>query len=204
MNPEETAAIWWVRRDLRLTDNQALAAALAAAPHVLPAFVLDPRLLNSRYNCPRRTAFLFDGLRALDAALQARGGRLIVRSGDPGEALARLMGEIGAEMIVAEQDYSPYSVARDSRLARSLPLVLTPGVVVQAPGDVVRQAGGTYTVVGNVIRAKRRVGALACQETASSDTPAYMHVGGREPAFFDRNQHGHSEVSSGRVFAGKC
>ena len=146
MNAKGPVAIWWVRRDLRLSDNQALAAALTAAAHVIPVFILDPRLLNSPFNSPRRTAFLFDGLRALDASLQARGGRLIVRSGNPAEALAQLMGETGAETIVAEQDHSPFAFARDSRLARDLPLYLAPGVVVHAPGDVVRQDGGAYTV----------------------------------------------------------
>ena len=29
-------AVWWIRRDLRLTDNQALAAALNAADRVIP------------------------------------------------------------------------------------------------------------------------------------------------------------------------
>ena len=97
-----SSAIWWVRRDLRLSDNQALAAALAAAPVVVPVYILDPQLLNSRFNSLRRTAFLFDGLRALDASLRARGSRLIVRGGEPGEALTRLMTEAGAEAVVAE------------------------------------------------------------------------------------------------------
>ncbi|MCX6070971.1 MAG: deoxyribodipyrimidine photo-lyase [Chloroflexi bacterium] len=35
-------AIWWVRRDLRLADNQALTVALNQAEQVLP--VLDPAL----------------------------------------------------------------------------------------------------------------------------------------------------------------
>jgi hypothetical protein len=42
-----TTALWWIRRDLRLTDNQALAAALAHADDVIPVFVLDPTLLDS-------------------------------------------------------------------------------------------------------------------------------------------------------------
>ncbi|MGQ9787624.1 MAG: deoxyribodipyrimidine photo-lyase, partial [Anaerolineae bacterium] len=42
-------AIWWLRRDLRLSDNQALAAALADADAVLPVFILDPALLRSPY-----------------------------------------------------------------------------------------------------------------------------------------------------------
>jgi deoxyribodipyrimidine photolyase len=37
-------AIWWIRRDLRLSDNQALAAAMQQANTVIPVFILDPRL----------------------------------------------------------------------------------------------------------------------------------------------------------------
>lgn len=51
-------AIWWIRRDLRLTDNQALGAALARAERVIPVFVLDPGLLHSRYAGEKRVAFM--------------------------------------------------------------------------------------------------------------------------------------------------
>ena len=34
--------LWWLRRDLRLADNDALAAALAGGRRVVPVFVLDP------------------------------------------------------------------------------------------------------------------------------------------------------------------
>ena len=74
-------ALWWMRRDLRLKDNQALNAALAHADRVIPVFVLDPTLLNSPYVGPRRVAFLLGGLRALDADLRTRGSRLIIRRG---------------------------------------------------------------------------------------------------------------------------
>ena len=38
-------AIWWIRRDSRLTDNLALQAALSAGGAFVPVFVLDTRLL---------------------------------------------------------------------------------------------------------------------------------------------------------------
>ncbi len=56
-------AIWWIRRDLRLSDNQALAAALHQAEVVIPVFILDPKLLESPLVSQQRLAFLFDGLR---------------------------------------------------------------------------------------------------------------------------------------------
>ena len=58
-----TASIWWIRRDLRLTDNPSLAAALAQADQAIPAFILDPSLLGSSYFGSNRWAFLLEGLR---------------------------------------------------------------------------------------------------------------------------------------------
>jgi len=146
MKPTGPIAIWWIRRDLRLADNLALATALASSPKVIPAFVLDPILLNSPFNSPRRTAFLLDGLRALDHSLRQRGSRLIVRSGDPAQALAQLAAESDATILTAERDHSPYARARDGRIVRSLPLHLVDGVSIHPPGAVVRQDGGAYTV----------------------------------------------------------
>ena len=84
------AAIWWIRRDLRLFDNQALQAAIDHGGQVLPVFILDPALLHSRFTGEKRLAFLFESLRSLDAELEARGSGLILRQGNPLEELQRL------------------------------------------------------------------------------------------------------------------
>ncbi len=139
-------ALWWLRRDLRLMDNQALAAALAHADRVIPVFVLDPTLLNSPYVGPKRVAFLLGGLRALDADLRARGSRLIVRQGNPRDELITLLAESGAEAIFAEEDFSPYARQRDSGVAEHLPLRLVGGPVVHPPGTVLKADGTPYTV----------------------------------------------------------
>src|SRR5512138_2216714 len=107
-----STAIWWIRRDLRLSDNQALAAALSHAEVVIPVFVLDPKLLASPYSSQARLAFLFEGLRALEVKLRECGSSLIVRSGVPLEALRLLVAETGAEGIYAEADVSPYARRR--------------------------------------------------------------------------------------------
>jgi len=67
-----SVAIWWVRRDLRLTDNQALAEALRRAETVVPTFVLDSSLLSDADLSPRRLGFLVQGPRALDKDLRRR------------------------------------------------------------------------------------------------------------------------------------
>jgi len=141
-----TTVLWWIRRDLRLTDNQALAAALAHADRVIPVFVLDPTLLDSPYVGPKRVAFLLGGLRRLDEDLRARGSRLIVRRGDPQDELTALLAECGAEAIFTEEDFTPYARQRDSGVAKRLPLQLIGGRIVHPPGTVLKADGTPYTV----------------------------------------------------------
>ena len=139
-------AIWWIRRDLRLTDNLALAEAIRAADQVLPAFVLDPKLLHSRYVGEKRLAFLWEGLRRLEAQLKQRGSSLILRKGEPERSLAELMSESGAEAIFAESDVSPYATSRDDRLGNHLPLRLCGSPAIHPPGSVTKMNGEPYTV----------------------------------------------------------
>ena len=148
-------AIWWIRRDLRLSDNQALTTALLNAEAVLPVFILDPGLISSPWVGEKRIGFLFDGLRALDNALHQRGARLVVRRGDPAQVLAELMHETGAEMVSAEADVSPYARQRDRRVAEVVPLRLNPGLTVHAPGSILKQDGKPYTVFTPYSRAWR-------------------------------------------------
>lgn len=141
-----TTVIWWARRDLRLHDNDALKAALAHGGQVVPVFVLDPALLAAADVSEARVAFLFGGLRALDADLRIRGSRLIVRRGEPLAELSQLAAETGAEAIYTEADPWPYGRRRDAAVAAALPLHLTTGLTVH-PVDLVRKAdGGPYTV----------------------------------------------------------
>lgn len=139
-------AIWWVRRDLRLADNQALAAALAEVDEVIPVFIFDPDLLASPYAGAKRLAFLLAGLRCLKTDLQARGSRLIIRRGHPVDALSKLLAESQADIIFAEEDYSPYARQRDAAVIDALPLRLVDGLTVHAPTTVLKANGKPYTV----------------------------------------------------------
>ena len=146
LNTTMTVAMWWIRRDLRLRDNQALAVALARASHVVPVFVLDTNLLASPAVGSRRLAFLLSSLRLLDADLRQRGSRLIVRRGDPEDKLNELMKEVGADAVYAEEDHSPYARRRDARVADSVPLGLVGGATALPPWLTVKKNGDPYTV----------------------------------------------------------
>jgi deoxyribodipyrimidine photo-lyase len=103
-------------------------------------------LLNSPYVGHKRVAFLFGGMRQLDADLRARGSRLVVRRGEPLAQLRTLREESGATRIFAEADFSPYARQRDTRVGQALPLHLTGGVTLHPPGAVRKADGQPYIV----------------------------------------------------------
>lgn len=135
--------IWWIRRDLRLIDNQALKAALSSGKNVVPVFILDSHLIHS---APKRLAFLWDGLHHLEAELSNHGSGLVVRQGDPLQELARLVNETSADWIFAEEDFSPYSLRRDKAVSEKLPLVTVAGATVHHPTAVTKPDGTAYKV----------------------------------------------------------
>jgi deoxyribodipyrimidine photo-lyase len=145
-------AIWWLRRDLRLADNPALAAA-AATGEVLPLFVLDDRLRAP--SGPARLTFLYRCLRDLD---DATGGRLVVRTGPPEQVLPQLAQEVDAGTVHVSADYGPYGGDRDRRVERALAaagreLVATGSPYAVSPGRLRTASGGPFRVFTPYYRA---------------------------------------------------
>lgn len=136
--------IWWIRRDLRLSDNAALHAALAEQRGVLPLFMLDPHA--QRFPAAKRRAFLLAGLRQLDHDLRARGSRLLVCEGRPADVFGRLKARTTVDGIFVEEAYDPCTRRSDHDLAATLPLRLCPGLTVHHPAQVHKQDGSPYTV----------------------------------------------------------
>jgi len=138
----------WFRRDLRLSDNPALAAA-AAGSAVLGVFVLDPALIGA--SGAARLAVLYRSLDVLDDQLR---GRLVIRRGKPETVLPRLCREVDASSVHCAADFGPYGTARDAGVQRALalPLVRTGSAYAVDPGSVGRPGGG-YQVYSAFYRA---------------------------------------------------
>jgi deoxyribodipyrimidine photo-lyase len=113
------AALIWFRRDLRMNDNPALAAA-AEADEVVPVFVFERGLLAGRHASPNRNAYLFDSLRELDENLRAAGSRLHLREGDPAREIPALAAEAGADVVHVNRDHTVHARARDRRVEAAL------------------------------------------------------------------------------------
>lgn len=140
--------IHWFRRDLRLADNSALAAALRSGRLVIPLFIFDPAIVHSPRSGAPRVAFMLKALRALDGRLNAQGSALLVRFGPPEQVLSAVLRESRAEAIYANADYTPYARRRDDALRRTLsvPLHLYHDLLLRAPGDVLKEDGSPLVV----------------------------------------------------------
>lgn len=136
--------IWWIRRDLRINDNQALISALNHGTGVLPVFILDEHLLKASNG--KRGMFLISGLQKLDEDLRRLGSRLIVRSGDPVDEIPRLVAESGSECVFAEEDVTPYARRRDASVAKQVKMRLNGGLTIHPPTAVVKSDCQPYTV----------------------------------------------------------
>jgi deoxyribodipyrimidine photo-lyase len=114
----------WFRRDLRLDDHAALAAALAGCRRVYCVFVfdrtiLDPLLAAGR-SADRRVEFIHQSVTELAAELRQFGSGLVVRHAVAADAIPALAEELSAESVYAAEDYEPHARERDAAVERAL------------------------------------------------------------------------------------
>lgn len=136
-----TKAVWWIRRDMRLADNKALAAA-ASNGDVVPLFVLDQKLVATAGAA--RLKFMYDNLATLNSSMN---NALVVRHGDPVDEVVRVARDVGAEHVHIATDFAPYGRARDAAVKAALgahnvelheddsPYAVNPGVVRKDDGN---------------------------------------------------------------------
>ena len=158
--PPPGIGLVWFRRDLRVGDNPAWAAATSDHPAVAAVFVLDQRALAVAG--PLRRAQLIAELHALDAELSRRGGGLYVREGRPEQVVPALATEVGADTVYWNADVSPFAAERDARVAARLGragvrVEASPGLYVIAPGSIRTAAGRVPQVFGAFHRRWRGV-----------------------------------------------
>ncbi len=144
------AVIHWFRRDLRLSDNTALAHAAQQGP-VVGVYVLSAWKHSHAWTGAKRQQFLCDCLDSLARNLTTLGTALIVRSGDAVTELEQLVQETRATAIYYNRDPDPYGRATEVRLAAMCERlgIRCHGyydVVLHAPTDVLTAEGKPYRV----------------------------------------------------------
>jgi len=128
--------LFWHRRDPRTRDNAGLAAA-ARAGTVLPAFVYDADLFETMG--ARQRAFLLGHVKRLERRYRDLGSDLVVRAGDPENALV----DIAEEYDVETAFYNEYDrPARRNRQRAVEDAMAAVGVETNSYTDAVLVAPG--------------------------------------------------------------
>ena len=177
--PMPDPAILWFRQDLRLADNPALVAALAAGP-VLPVYILDDVAAGAWAPGGAGRWWLHHSLAALAAELRARGASLTLLRGRAETLIPALAQSTGAKQVHAGRLVEPFARERDHRVAEALEglgAVLTLHTNLLAEPHRIRTGSGTpYAVYTPFSRA---LFALGEPEAA---LPAPERIPGAAPA----------------------
>ena len=193
----------WFRRDLRPTDNAALAMALAQCRRVYCAFIFDRAILDElsadATTHDRRVDFIHRSILALDASLRKRGGTLITRHANAADAIVEIARELGVDAVFANSDYEPYALQRDQRVKQTLlqqrsDLLLFKDHVIFEKDEILT-GGGTpfsvYTPYKNAWLKRMRKPDLAARDTFKhanrlARPPGAQHIPALEELGFAR------------------
>ncbi len=161
--PSDTPIIVWFRRDLRVTDNPALAEAAATGRPVIPLYILDDG--GGDWADGGAVRWWLDGsLRTLQGNLKKRGADLILRRGTPDAVLDDLITGTGAGAVYWNRCYEPDAIARDTRIKselsdRGLHVRSFNASLLFEPWTVETKTGGFYKVYTRFWHACRDKGA---------------------------------------------
>lgn len=94
----------WFKRDLRVHDHAALAAAAASGAPVLALYIFEPAYWALPEHSRRQFDFVRESLEELDTALKSRGSALVVRTGNAIDVLSAIHQKHGIEAIHAHEE----------------------------------------------------------------------------------------------------
>jgi deoxyribodipyrimidine photo-lyase len=143
--------IHWFRRDLRIVDNLGFFHASNRGVPVIPVYFTSTWLGSHAWTGANRQHFLCGCLTSLARNLEAIGGRLIIRDGDPVEGLRKLIRETGAVALHFNADPDPFGKQVEKRVINlcadlGLDCHSHADVALHAPDEVLTQGGQPYKV----------------------------------------------------------
>jgi len=141
----------WFRQDLRLADNPAWKRAVESGHAVIPVFIHSPEEAGHWANGAASRWWLHQALSDLEQQLEGQGSRLVIRSGESGSELDRLVAETGAGGVYWNRCYEPFRVRVDGRIKHRLKeagLEVWSGnsALLREPWEIATQQGNPYKV----------------------------------------------------------
>jgi len=167
--------IWWIRRDLRLDDNPALAKA-ARAEAILPLYVHSDAEEGAWPLGGAQRWWLARSLKAHLAALGEHGARLVIETGECAQVVSDLAKRLGADEVVWNRRFDPAGLAQERRVEAALDRL---GVTWSAfagnhlfdPEEVATKEGRPYQVYTPFSRNVRARSAPAAPKPAPAALP---------------------------------
>jgi deoxyribodipyrimidine photo-lyase len=138
--------ILWLRRDLRLSDQQALAAAIVSGAPVIPIFILDDETPKHRKMGGASRWWLHHSLKSLDADLRQLGSRLILRRGNSVAILSELAQKTGASVVHCIRHSEPWWRNAEKALKANVDLIRHDGNYLMPMGSVKTGSGGDFKI----------------------------------------------------------
>ncbi|REC44258.1 cryptochrome/photolyase family protein [Chryseobacterium sp. 5_R23647] len=109
--------IFWFRRDLRLSDNTALNAALQSDEKVLPIFIFDTEILDQLENkSDRRLDYIHQALEKINNELKNHTSGIRTYLGKPIDIFKDIINEFDVETVFCNRDYEPQAINRDKEI----------------------------------------------------------------------------------------
>ncbi|MBP0618078.1 cryptochrome/photolyase family protein [Jiella mangrovi] len=150
---DETAAgpiVVWIRDDLRLDDNPALAHAAETGRPVVPLFVLDEESKGVRSLGGAHKWWLHHSLEGFARSLRGKGSQLTMRRGKAKEHVLDVIEAVGATALFFNRRYDPASRSVDDAIEEALSDDVSverfSANILHDPESVETKTGGYYKV----------------------------------------------------------
>lgn len=149
---KKETAIFWFRRDLRLTDNCGLFHALSENEEVIPVFFFDRNILDKLEDeDDARVTFIRNQVSKIKDQIQKCGSDIIVDYGNPEDLLIKLVDDFAVNSVYTNRDYEPYANERDHKIGgllskKGIAFKTFKDQVVFEKEEITKDDGKPYTV----------------------------------------------------------
>ena len=139
----------WFRRDLRLSDHQALSAAMETECPIIPLYIYSENENQATGSASKW--WLHQSLKSLESSIRSLGGKMILRTGEPASILQSICKETNAQCIHVSTSFDPFWKGIDASIQKALSpsgieLKSFPGQLMWDPCSIRNKSGKPFQV----------------------------------------------------------
>ncbi len=158
------------RRDLRLSDNTALIAAIKQSSTVIPIFIYDPIQITekNKYKSENALQFMIESITDLKKQLAKKNGLLYEFYGAATSVILDIIKKNKIDAIFFNKDYTPFAKKRDNQIKKicannNIDCISCHDELLQPPDTIFTQQKTPYTIFTPFFRTARTIPILKPQ-----------------------------------------